>query len=326
MLSILVRHFRLIVWMAFGSGVVVGGILLLMPREYSAGASFVPQDATAVPGGLTQLAAQFGIGTPRGQTTSPQFYADLLQSRQILRDVIAGPYDVTGATAFKGTLFDYFKIPPMDGDRATMLALKKMASIMSVSVNRVTGVVTFEVQTRNPDLSREMARRLVALVSEFNLKRRQSQAGQERQFVEARLAQAKDELRAAEAELEQFYTQNRSFRESPTLSAQEARLQRVVSLRQQVFTSLSQSYESARIEEVRNTPVITVIAPPEGFVDRMPRGTILKTAAAVVAGGILGLGLAMTLEFLRRSREAVTPEFSEFMTSWRATFRRASLE
>jgi len=88
---------------------------------------------------------------------------------------------------------------------------------------------------------------------------RQSQAAAERGFTEERMAEAQEELRAAENELQRFLQNNRQFQNSPELVFQHDRLQRRVAMRQQVYTSLVQSYEQARIDEVPNTPVITVV-------------------------------------------------------------------
>jgi uncharacterized protein involved in exopolysaccharide biosynthesis len=99
-------------------------------------------------------------------------------------------------------------------------------------------------------------------VDSFNLKSRQSQASQERRFTEQRLTQAQADKRQAEDELQAFLQRNRDFRSSPQLSFAYDRLADNVSLRQQLYTTLAQSYEQARIEEVRDTPVITIVEPP----------------------------------------------------------------
>ena len=43
------------------------------------------------------------------------------------------------------------------------------------------------------------------------------------------------------------------------------RLERQVSVRQELVTAMAQAYEQARVDEVRNAPVITVIDQPESL-------------------------------------------------------------
>src|SRR5690606_31231281 len=104
-----------------------------------------------------------------------------------------------------------------------------------------------------PELSELLNRELLNLVGEYNMQRRQSNAAAERSFVEARLEESRHELVGAESDLKSFMEQNRRFDEAPQLRLEAARLQRRVDLRQQVYASLAQAYEQARIEEVRNT-------------------------------------------------------------------------
>ena len=101
------------------------------------------------------------------------------------------------------------------------------------------------------------------MVSHFNLLTRQTRAGAERRFVEARLQEAADSLRLVENRHKAFLQANRDFRNSPQLKFENDRLERDVQFQQQLYTSLAQSFEQARIDEVRNTPVITVLEPPD---------------------------------------------------------------
>jgi uncharacterized protein involved in exopolysaccharide biosynthesis len=129
------------------------------------------------------------------------------------------------------------------------------------------------------------------LVNDFNLKRRQTQAGAEREFDLRRAQASLDSLRSAEAALAEFRATNIDFSRSPRLATREAELQRRVSLAQQIYTTVAQRYELANIEAVRNTPVVTVIDAPEGLVEARPR----YTAAIVLGAFVFGLTLAAAL-------------------------------
>ena len=131
-----------------------------------------------------------------------------------------------------------------------------------------------------PSLSRDVAAKLVDLVQSFNRERRAGQAHSEREFVAGRLVDAERELREAENALRDFQSRNRNFRSSPFLILDADRLQRELSRRQAVYNGLSQSFEQARIEEVRNTPLIAIIEAPEVPARPRPRGALLLAVLA----------------------------------------------
>jgi uncharacterized protein involved in exopolysaccharide biosynthesis len=54
--------------------------------------------------------------------------------------------------------------------------------------------------------------------------------------------------------MQAFLQANRQWANSPDLTFQHDRLERDIALRQQVYTTLVQSFEQARISEVRDTP------------------------------------------------------------------------
>lgn len=308
----LLRHRRVILATTLGLALLVGLASFLTPRRYTSSASFVPQEPMPAQGMFSQLAAQYGFGgITGGGETSPQFYASLLGSNEILRQVVTHRYEVDG---FEGTLLEYFEIGP-DESYAAVKAVEELRDIVSVDVDRVSSVVRIEVHTKRPALSAAILTRMLALVSEYNLERRQSQARAEREFVERRLSDARAELAQAEEALAAFYRSNRRFEESPELVAQEARLQREVSLRQELFLTLSQSFETARIEEVRSTPVITVVDRPEATVQPRPRGTIRKALIALIGGGFLGLILAFGSEYLELARRTNPGAYGRFVAA-----------
>jgi len=156
--------------------------------------------------------------------------------------------------------------------------------------------VRFQIHTKNRVLSALIARRLLDLVNEFNLRRRQTQAGAERDFDEHRTQAALDSVHAAETALADFRAANIDFSRSPRLASRDAELQRRVTFAQQIYTTIAQRYEMANMEAVRNTPVVTVLDAPEGLVKATPRYTREIAAAAAFLGLIVACGLALYSE------------------------------
>jgi uncharacterized protein involved in exopolysaccharide biosynthesis len=75
------------------------------------------------------------------------------------------------------------------------------------------------------------------------------------------MQELRDELREVEDRLERFHKQNRVV-QSPELVFQRDRLSREVGMRQQVYGTMVQAFEQARIDEVRDTPVISRVLEP----------------------------------------------------------------
>jgi uncharacterized protein involved in exopolysaccharide biosynthesis len=157
-----------------------------------------------------------------------------------------------------------------------------------------------------------LADRLVSGVGRFNVERRKSQAAAERQFVDGLAAEAERDLRTAEDGLQSFLQRNREMGGSPQLVFERDRLQREVALRQQVYTSLLQNREEARIREVRDTPVITVLEDPRLPVVAEPRKTVLKALLGGFGGVLLGMLITFLGQGLAGARTAPNKEEREF--------------
>jgi uncharacterized protein involved in exopolysaccharide biosynthesis len=318
----MLRRRYLILTPSLAAGVIACLVTLRSPREYTASASFIPQDPASVSSqaGLGQLASQFGLLPSRPGTSSPQFYANLLQSREVLRGVLLTSYGTPGATDSSHDLLHYLQITRKDADAAVADGIERLRRRLTVRTDRTTGVVSFDIHTTVPSLSAQIARRFLELVNDYNLRRRQSQARAEREFVEQRLALAEDTLSVAEDALSSFFKRNRRYTDSPELVADEARLQRRVTLRQQLYLNLAQSHDVAEIEEVRNTPVITVVEPVEGSVEPRSRGTLLKILAAIITVGLAAIGVAFSSEYVATARQAGSDEYFEFAGHLRAVW------
>jgi len=167
------------------------------------------------------------------------------------------------------------------------------------------------VDSHDPDLAAAVANRLVDYVNEFNAKTRQSKARMRRLFVEGRIADSEGELRSIEDQLKTFYQRNRSWDQSPELRVEEGRLRRQVEIRQEVVLTLRREYEMARIEEVNDSPAITVIDPAVPPLEKSKPRRAFLVALGLSIGGALGLLGAVCVEYLDRLRGNQAPEYRE---------------
>ena len=320
-LAVLLRRRGVIVASTLVVGALAVTFALVRAPSFSTQASFQPQGSEASQSQLLALASQFGVNVGGGGAElSPAFYAELLTSREILLRVAEFDFLVDGATV---RLVDLLEIEEDTEELRLKEAVEWLReSAVSVQTGRETGIVTVGVTTDWSELSVQIADRLLHEVSRFNLETRQSQAASERGFIEARVDNAREDLQQAENELQSFLQANRQFQDSPELAFQYERLQRNVSLRQQVFTTLVQSFEQARIAEVRDTPVITVLQPPYLPPGPDERRLKLFLALGLVLGAMGGTVLAFVVEAFKRpgSGDPAREEFQRTLDGFLGSF------
>jgi len=323
--NVLLKRWKLVAGLPLIAAVLTLAISLIVPKKYTATATFVPETESEdlnLPGGLVGLAAQFGVAVPLGAANSPQFYADVLESRTLRDEVLLAkfPDPRTLIPGDSATLLELLRVRGRNETERLEKGRERLEDAISIDVANETNIVSLSAETRYSVLSADIANLFLVLLNRFNQDTRKSNAHARRLFIEGRVLEVEAELHEAEEELQRFLERNRQFQGSPELAVQNERLQRQLTIKQEVFTTLLRQYEEARIQEVDDTPVITVIdramAP-----DRKSSPKIkLNTALAFVFGGILGVLGAFGREFGARARAKDEREYEELASRW-ATIR-----
>jgi uncharacterized protein involved in exopolysaccharide biosynthesis len=311
--NILLRWRRTIVILGT-IGLVIGLVLgLTSTRLYQSSATFVPQGSESGASAGLALAAQIGIRLPTaGGTWGPPMYVTLLGSRALLEPIARDTIIVAEQGGRRVPMMDLLKVKETTPARRADAAVRALSTIVSASEVKGIGAVKVSAKTPWPSVSLALAQLLVNSVNDFNAQTRQSQAAAERQFVERQAGEAEHELRASEDRLQAFLQSNREIMGSPQLTFERDRLQRDVSLRQQIYTSLLQSREDARIREVRDIPVITMVEPPVLPTMGESRGTLQKMIIDGVAGVMLGIAIAFLSNALASARKRPSDASREF--------------
>jgi len=296
--------------------VVVVALGLHRGRTFTTSASFAPQTRRNAAGGVAGIAAQFGFTLPSTDPSqSPQFYVDLLTSDAILRPLVDSVYVFqTDSGLVRSSLVDLKPEPKISRALRVEQAMRQLRKEVAASASLKTGVVTFKVTADNPELARQIAARLLERVNGFNLESRSAQAAMERRFMEARLEEVRADLRVSEDRLQNFLDENRNYRASARLSLDQERLQRDVEMHQSVATALAQAYEQAKLDELRDTPVITVLEQPRAAVIPNSRGLVKAALLAVFVGALLMMVAILLREYFAERPEvaptdAATSEF-----------------
>jgi len=320
----LLKRWRLVVGLPLLAALLTAIVVLLLPPRYTATVTFVPEQrapsrgggaAGAGGGGLVGLAGQLGIPLGMDPSQSPRFYAEVLTSRELMARVLLTKFPDPRRPA-AGDSLPLLAILRVWGGKNAADSLdrgvRKLDRRVSARVDIQTYLVYLSVTTRYPDLSAAVATRFIEYLNEFNATKRESQARARRQFVEQRILDGERELQAAEDDLRRFHERNRAWQESPELSAAEGRLRRQVDIYQEVYLTLRRDYEQARIEEVNDTPVITVVDPAVPPVRQSHWREVLVLLAFVLGGviGVVGAWTGGRLDRLRREEQDGYREFT----------------
>jgi len=301
--ALLLRHRRLLTSLSASFAIVTVIVGTLLPRTYTASASFTPQNKRGGMSGAAGLAAQLGITVPNiDGTQSPAFYADVLKSREILSAVLADTVELTtGDKPVRATVASVVG-EGSDSTRRVASAMKWLDKHVASDVAQRSGIITVAVTSRSAQLSYQLAAALIDELTKFNLESRQTQASAERKFTEAQLRESRDSLRVAENRGQDFLQRNRDYSRSPELTFQHDALTREISFRQQVYSSLAQAYEQARVDELRDTPTLTITDRPALPFEPNGRALLVKGIVAAIAGFVVGFLIVVTQEALAGAR------------------------
>jgi uncharacterized protein involved in exopolysaccharide biosynthesis len=299
LVKILVARWRILLVLPLVCGLLGGLVTYLIPPTYTATTTFVSasqRDVTAALGSFANVASQLGVGLPSNPSTSPQFYGDVLRSRQVMEDVVRAR--ISDPRARRSG--DSVAIADLFIDSDTPLAMRVTEAVIAltrestVSVNPRTSIIELRVSSRYPTGAAMVARQFLVELNRFNLETRQSQARERRRFVADRLREAQDSLARAERRQQDFLLTNRgNFRGAPTLDAEYERIQRQIQGYQDLYSNFRREYETARVDEINDTPVITIID---------SAAVPLKTSAprrlvTIVVGAMFGIFFAAAILF-----------------------------
>ena len=293
----------------------------LLPTRWTAEAGFIPESSSSIqlPSGISALAGELGFSLPTGDpTSSPDFYAAVTESRSLLERTLLTRFHVPkAAVGDSAALIDILDIQDDEPRERMEKAVEWMEDHSSSDVDPKTGVISLRAELPDADLAASVVGRMVGLLNEFNQRTRNQRARERRRFTERQTAEAMQSLLSAEDAMRVFLSRNRQVDNSPELVFERERLDRQVQIRQDVYQTLRREYEVARIDEVNNTPVLTVVDPPVSPADPSSPRRLRMAAVAMVLGGLLGVALAFLREYLDRSRHLQPAAYERLVRVWR---------
>ena len=311
-----------------GFGVLcAAAVIVSRGTIYESIATVLPTSQGGPESRLEGLASQFGLGglsdgKSGGFSLSADLILQLAGSPTLLGRVLDAKTRVNGREVL---LLDVL-VPPEKGTgdvaERRQEGIRALQHIVTVRRNKLSGTVSLVAATKWPAVSQSIAQALVEELNTFTFELAQAQAQAERRFIQARLADRQAALGRAEAALSTYALQNRRYETSPRLTFEYDRLQRDVTLQQQILVGLAQSSEDAAIREVRDTPALVLVEAPAVPLRPMARRRPLILLFGMMAGLALGLVGLVAVAVARSLEAAEDDDWREFRTRLSALRRR----
>ena len=276
--------------------------ILMSPEIYMATTTILPSGSQSNSGMLGLLASMTGVPPVVGGASenSSALFPRIIKSREVGLEVLNTrfQYHVAGA-ATEGTLMQYLQAKNEDE------GLLGLDAVRAVDVDKETGIISVSVRTPEPALSAAIANRTVQALERFNNEARHREASENSTFIDERLARAQAELALAEDALATFKEENLRM-SSPELEMELMRLTRDATLKSQIFVTLANQAEVARVEEAKDLPIVRVLDRAIAPTLPVPVPKLSILVAGVLVGGVLAILLVAGLKFIEYVRLEAT--------------------
>ena len=251
-------------------------LLFLVKPYYDSSVVVLPDLGNS---GIGSVLSQFSglaslAGVNVGQADPSAIYESLVKSEAILEPVVYHKY-YTKEFSHPVNLIEYFEIDPdeslPDSLQPRQMFLKLLKDLydnrINTEVDRTTSILTITVRMPEARLSADVANEIAKSLNNFVVEQSSFKAKEDRKYLEKRVSDVKDSLAVAEDNLKKFSELNR-IAQSPQLFLEQARLTRVVEIKQALYIELVKQYEIAKLNELNDTPVINIQEKAKGPVKK----------------------------------------------------------
>ncbi len=245
--------------------IAIAALIFFVKPYFESSISILPEygSKTSMLGQLSNLAAMAGVNM--GDAEPTEIYQNILMSESVIKPVVYSKYK-TEEYADSVNLIQYFEVEPDDNLSPELQKRKMFLKIYSLltkkkintTIDRVTKILTVSVEMPESKLSADVVNNLANSLDEYVRTQRKSYSSEQRFYIEKRLSQVSDSLKFSEEKLKRFREKNRVTGQSPELTLEQARLVRSVDILETVFTELTKQLEIAKIDEIKDAPVINI--------------------------------------------------------------------
>lgn len=215
---------------------------------------------------MVQMAAQMGIA---GTSTGDANYniPDVVKSRTLSEQIVAHKWEIEGfdkpidLVEYFDTITGKLDLSNSEKEKYGLYKYSEMVSKDRISVdsNTKTGLITIKVFMEESKLAADIANFISVFVANWVNDTQKESIRKNLEFINERAAVLGSELQEAENELKKFRETNRNILNSPDLQLELQRLQRQVTIKQEVYLTMVKQREINQIEENKSADVIRIL-------------------------------------------------------------------
>ncbi|MFD2531939.1 Wzz/FepE/Etk N-terminal domain-containing protein [Gracilimonas halophila] len=180
-----------------------------------------------------------------------------------------------------------------------MQVVKNLRQRVGVSLNEETGIVTVNVRMPNAKVAAQVAKYTIGELTEYLVEYRTEKVLRDLEFVESQLIKAEERFEEAQLALAEFTDSNQGNLTARARTEQQ-RLQSEYDVAFNLYNSLTQQYEQARLKVQEETPVFKVLQPVQVPVEDETSGFMILIVF-VMLSGIASIGWIFIRQFLENN-------------------------
>ncbi len=296
LLIVVAKHKKMILSVTFAAALLSVGISLLQPNIYTGTTKILPPQSNKSSSLNSVMLDQLGglagaAGGALGLKDPNALYISMMKSRTICEKIV--------------NRFSLQKVYEQKTIMDTLKALEKESTIASGK----DGVITVEVDDKDPQRAADMANAYVEELNSLLKTLAITEASQRRQFFDSQLKPAKDRLTDAEVMLDR----------TPTTSLHYLEALRNLKYQESIYQVLAKQFEVAKLDEAKDSPLIQVL--DKAYVPERkskPKRSLIVIVATLIAF-FLAVIWAFVSEAMQRAKEQ--PDQAERLAELSRAFR-----
>ncbi len=306
------KYWRPLLLIGVVSGGIGFGLSFTTPEEFTSSAKLLPEYSADLKGGnLGALASLAGVSLgDNSDAIRPDLYPDILQSRPFLLQLLTTPLPTEADTlALLTIMLGDDEIQPFTKSQIaradTVLTLTKeqeavfenIAKRISASNDKLTGVLTIEVELPDPVMAASATNLAVNYLKTFVAAYRTTKESDKVRFLQKQLSESKGRYQRSEYALNAYRDRNQNTF-SNVARIEEQRLQSDYLQAQTIYNGLTQQLEAARLQLQEDSPVLKILEPPM-VANKKSKPKRLFYA---IGFGIVGGFIALTFILFKKER------------------------
>ena len=255
---------------------------LIKPVSYSSSISFYANyNESKFSSSLSLITDFVGIGNQESSGYLGFSISDFINSDKFLFDIVSKNYIINNEEL---TLIEYwgrgsndFSLNPVvmlsrinkklhfsdkisDREKMIYYAKKNLLANIEYSEEQKTGLHSISVKAKDsPQLSSDIAQNIYFSILNYYTSITNTKASEKKEFINDRVSIIEKDLAQFEEKLLEFVVQNKDLLSSPKLVLEKERIERDINMHSQLYITLVDQLEMAKIEEKNNTSSIYLL-------------------------------------------------------------------